>query len=129
MTTAEIAPSTSTTAFTRFAEHVVARLNGMDVVNGSFVRTVATIGTDGYIAVDVTQTAPGFAGIDGTVRALLHLTMPIDVTPITPPEVELIGETALDTPAVPVESAREAEPAAGFVPAVGAFTEPSGGAV
>ncbi|MGA9311690.1 MAG: hypothetical protein WBV74_15135 [Pseudonocardiaceae bacterium] len=60
------------------AELVTRALCGMHRVNGYFVRMNATLGDDGYVAVDVTRVY--FNGEDTTVRVLLHLATPVPVT-------------------------------------------------
>jgi hypothetical protein len=62
----------------RVAELVTHTLCSMHRVAGRFVRLKATLGDDGYIAVDVTSVH--FTGEDATVRVLLHLTTPVTVT-------------------------------------------------
>jgi hypothetical protein len=59
------------------AELVTRTLCGLHKLNGSFVRMNATLGDDGYVAVDVTRVY--FNGEDTTIRLLLHLTMPVSV--------------------------------------------------
>jgi hypothetical protein len=68
----------------RVAELVTHTLCSMHSVEGRFVRLKATLGDDGYIAVDVTRVH--FTGEDATVRVLLHLTTPVTVT--SPPLVQ-----------------------------------------
>lgn len=60
------------------AELVTRLLCGMHRLNGHFVRMNATLGDDGYVAVDVTRVY--FNGEDTTVRVLLHLATPVPVT-------------------------------------------------
>lgn len=61
------------------AELVTRTLCGLHRLDGYFVRMNATLGDDGYVAVDVTRVY--FAGEDTTMRVLLHLTTPLPVTP------------------------------------------------
>ena len=61
------------------AELVTRALCGMHRVNGHFVRMNATLGDDGYVAVEVTRVY--FNGEDTTMRVLLHLATPVPVTP------------------------------------------------
>jgi hypothetical protein len=60
------------------AELVTQTLCGLHRLDGHFVRMSATLGDDGYIAVDVTRIY--FNGDDTTMRVLLHLTAPVPVT-------------------------------------------------
>jgi hypothetical protein len=60
------------------AELVTRTLCGLHRLNGHFVRMNASLGDDGYIAVDVTRMY--FNGEDVTIRVLLHLTTPVSVT-------------------------------------------------
>jgi hypothetical protein len=59
------------------AELVTRTLRGLHKLNGNFVRMNATLGGDGYVAVDVTRVY--FNGEDITIRLLLHLTTPVSV--------------------------------------------------
>ena len=59
------------------AELVTQTLCGLHKMNGNFVRMNATLGDDGYVAVDVTRVY--FNGEDTTIRLLLHLTTPVSV--------------------------------------------------
>jgi hypothetical protein len=61
------------------AELVTRALCGLHRLNGDFVRMNATLGDDGYVAVDVTRVY--FNGEDTTMRVLLHLATPVPVTP------------------------------------------------
>lgn len=61
------------------AELVTRILCGLHRLDGHFVRMNATLGDDGYIAVDVTRVH--FNGEDTAMRVLLHLTTPVPVTP------------------------------------------------
>jgi hypothetical protein len=61
------------------AELVTWALCGLHRLNGYFVRMNATLGDDGYVAVDVTRVY--FNGEDTTMRVLLHLATPVPVTP------------------------------------------------
>ena len=63
----------------RVAELVTHTLCGLHRLDGHFVRMNATLGDDGYVAVDVT--CVHFSGEDTTMRVLLHLTTPVPVTP------------------------------------------------
>ncbi len=60
------------------AELVTRTLCGLHRLDGDFVRMNATLGDDGYVAVDVTRVY--FHGEDTTMRVLLHLTTPVPVT-------------------------------------------------
>lgn len=62
----------------RVAELVTHILCGLHRLGGHFVRINASLGDDGYVAVDVTQVS--FDGADTTMRVLLHLTTPVPVT-------------------------------------------------
>ena len=59
------------------AELVTRTLCGLHKLNGNFVRMNATLGDDGYVAVDVTRVY--FNGEDTTIRLLLHITTPVSV--------------------------------------------------
>ncbi|MGH3779193.1 MAG: hypothetical protein ACRDRO_00825 [Pseudonocardiaceae bacterium] len=61
------------------AELVTRTLCGLHRLDGHFVRMNATLGDDGYVAVDVTRVY--FNGQDTTMRVLLHLATPVPVTP------------------------------------------------
>jgi hypothetical protein len=61
------------------AELVTRTLCGLHRLNGHFVRLKATLGDNGYIAIEVTRVCLG--GEDATVRMLLHPTAPVPVTP------------------------------------------------
>lgn len=61
------------------AELVTRTLCGLHRLNGHFVHMNATLGDDGYVAVDVTRVY--FNGEDTTMRVLLHLATPVRVTP------------------------------------------------
>ncbi|MGH3685293.1 MAG: hypothetical protein ACRDRU_20280 [Pseudonocardiaceae bacterium] len=61
------------------AELVAHTLRGLHRCNDHFVRMNATLGEDGYIAVELTRVSIG--GEDATVRVLLHPTGPVPVTP------------------------------------------------
>jgi hypothetical protein len=63
----------------RVAELVTQTLCGLHRLDGHFVRMNATLGGDGYVAVDVTRVY--FNGEDTTMRVLLHLATPVPVTP------------------------------------------------
>lgn len=67
------------------AELVTHALCNLHIVQGCFVRLRATLGDDGYIALDVTRM--NFTGEDATVRVLLHLTTPVAVT--SPPLAQM----------------------------------------
>ncbi len=60
------------------AELVTHTLCSLHRLQERFLRLTATLGDDGYIALDVTQM--NFTGEDATVRVLLHLTTPVTVT-------------------------------------------------
>jgi hypothetical protein len=60
------------------AELVTRTLCGLHKLDGHFVRMNATLGDDGYVAVDVTRVH--FNHEDTTMRVLLHLTTPVPVT-------------------------------------------------
>jgi hypothetical protein len=67
------------------AELVTQTLCGLHRLDGHFVRVNATLGDDGYVAVDVTRVS--FDGADSTMRVLLHLTTPVPVTSQPPPQI------------------------------------------
>ena len=67
------------------AELVTRTLCGLHRLNGHFVRMNASLGDDGYVAVDVTRMY--FNGEDVTIRVLLHLTTPVSVTRQSPPGI------------------------------------------
>lgn len=69
----------------RIAELVTHALCALHNMEGRFVRLKATLGDDGYIALDVTRM--NFTGEDATVRVLLHLTTPVTVT--SPPLTQM----------------------------------------
>jgi hypothetical protein len=60
------------------AELVTQTLCGLHRLDGHFVRVNATLGDDGYVALDVTRVS--FNGADSTMRVLLHFTTPVPVT-------------------------------------------------
>jgi hypothetical protein len=60
------------------AELVTRALCGLHKLDGYFVRMNATLGDDGYVAVEVTRVY--FEGEDTAMRVLLHLTTPVPVT-------------------------------------------------
>ena len=60
------------------AELITHTLCGLHRCDGHFVQMKATLGDDGYIAVDVTRVH--LDGDDAVVRVLLRLTGPVPVT-------------------------------------------------
>lgn len=80
---AQSAPADTALGLRSVAELVTSTLCGLHRLNGHFVRMNATLGDDGYIAVDVTRVS--LTGEDATVRVLLHptapLTLPVTVSP------------------------------------------------
>jgi hypothetical protein len=61
------------------AELVTHTLSGLHRCNDHFVWMKATLGDDGYIALELTRVY--IDGEDATVRVLLHPTGPVTVTP------------------------------------------------
>lgn len=72
-------PADSGLEVASIAELITQRLCGLHRVNDHFVRIEATLGNDGYIALDVTRI--DCPGEDPTIRVLLHLTATMEPRP------------------------------------------------
>ncbi|MGH4010314.1 MAG: hypothetical protein ACRDTH_19505 [Pseudonocardiaceae bacterium] len=96
------------------ARYLADRLSGLDLVDGTFVRTTAS--TDGeYIEVDVTRV--NFETDNDQLRILLHLTQPMTTAQ---PDIDT-GETVAAQDSPTNTSAPE-------LPATAVMDEPSGDA-
>lgn len=72
----------------RIADLIAESLTGLHRINNAFVRTEATVGTDGYITLLLTDYGQSFSVPDRVMRVLLHPTAPVDVTPAPEPGPE-----------------------------------------
>ncbi|MGH3882886.1 MAG: hypothetical protein ACRDRC_05715 [Pseudonocardiaceae bacterium] len=61
------------------ARYLADRLSGLDLVDGTFVRTTASTDDGEYIEVDVTRV--NFETDNDQLRVLLHLTQPMTPAP------------------------------------------------
>lgn len=90
--TADLATIAATPAETNIiAQHFATRITGIDLINGALIHTIATVGDDGFINVEVTQSPPGFVGPDYKAKVLIHVAHPVPIPTtieLTDPETQ-----------------------------------------